>query len=938
MKKSILTLALALSIAIPSAFAKPALRNYVHRVEQPDGSVIELTRLGDEFNHVTLTTDNIPVLADTQGRYCYAILDANGNAVASDIQAANPAERTPEAAAFIATINYEQVAEKILTRRESFNSPMRKSSASGIGVMEARFPHMGSPRALVLLVAFADKAFTVENAHEYYDRFLNGDTFTDYGATGSVINYFTTSSNGQFTPHFDVVGPLTLSNKTSYYGGNDSSDNDLRPCEMVREACTLANAEINFADYDTDGDGYVDNVYVIYAGQGEADYGAANTIWPHSWKLSYGLGSAPTYDGVKVDDYGCGNEWGLNAPDGIGTFVHEFSHVLGLPDLYCTNYNSSAVYITPGYWDVLDSGPYNNEGRTPPTYSIYARNAFEWIDPVVISGEATIDLRELQEYNEGAVILTSDPNEFFLLENRQQTGWDTYIPGHGMLIWHVDYDASVFRKNTVNNSGSHQYVDIEEACGKADSRYESTLAGYSFPGNKGVTSFTDDTKPSMVTWSGERLNLPITGITEENGIITFDVAGGYVALTAPVLASSAVTGNSFTISWAAVDKAFSYIVNVYSRDGSGNAVPVAGYSDFETTETSVTITRLQSETQYFATVVAKRNNTLSDVSDELSVTTAVAGFEEIVPIATAADNVTSGSFTANWQPVNNATSYILYVTRSLILPSVVETVDFGSGSTLSLPEGWESSSTSVYGSSSTNYYGDSAPALKFSSDGHYLLSPVYSNDVIGFSCWLRNAGSSTDNAIQVLGLVGSEWVELLYKAELNNKVGGETIDLTEADIPAGTHQIKVVFHKNSAGNMALDDVAIATGGTSTGVLDGYDHINVGNVTSYNVNTLGDGADYFYTIAAVNAAGISTLESDPITVKTPSFVSDIVADNVAVTTANGAIRIDAPAGTTTIVADCLGRVIATANGSATLNVANGIYVVNVNGAARKVVVK
>lgn len=938
MKKSILTLALALSIAIPSALAKPALRNYVHRVEQPDGSIIELTRLGDEFNHVTLTTDNIPVLADAQGRYCYAILDANGNAVASNIQAANPAQRSAEANAFIANLNYEQVAQKILTRRENINAPMRKTSASGIGLYNEEFPHVGSPRALVLLVAFSDKDFTVDNPGDYYNEFLNGETFTQYGGTGSVINYFTTASDGQFTPIFDVVGPITLTNKTSYYGGNDAWGDDLRPCEMIRDACTLANSQINFADYDNDGDGYVDNVYVIYAGQGEADYGSANTIWPHRWNLSYGLGSAPTYDGVIVDAYGCGNEWGQSTPDGIGTFCHEFSHVLGLPDLYCTNYNSSAAYITPSTWDVLDTGPYNNGGNTPPTYSIFARNAMGWIDPIVIDGEQTIDLRDIQLYNEGAVILTDKENEFFLLENRQQTGWDEYIPGHGMLIWHIDFNESVWVGNTVNNTSTHQYVDLEEACGQANSRYDNIMAGYSFPGTYGVTSFTDDTKPSMLTWSGKRLNLPITDITESNSIISFDVAGGLVNLTAPVLTSSGVTGNSFTISWLPVDKANSYIVNVYSRDDNGNAIPVNGFSDFETTETTITVTRLQPETQYFATVVAKRNSITSDASDELAVTTTVASFAEIIPVANAAENVTSGSFTANWQPVDNASSYILHVTRMLTLPEVDETLDFGSGSTLSLPDGWESSSTSVYGTSSTNYYGDSAPALKFSSDGHYLLSPLYENNVIAFSCWVRNAGNSTDNAVQILGLVGSEWVEIFYKAELNNKVGGEDIILTETDIPAGTHRIKLVFCKNTAGNLALDDVVVTTGGTSEGVLEGYDHLNVGNVTSYNVNTLGDGADYFYTVAAVNANGVTSLESDPITVKTPSFCADIVADNVAVTTANGTICIEAPAGTASVVADCLGRIIATANGSATLNVANGIYLVNVNGTAHKVVVK
>ena len=213
------------------------------------------------------------------------------------------------------------------------------------------------------------------------------------------------------------------------------------------------------------------------------------------------------------------NEWEGSRPDGVGTFIHEFSHVMGLPDLYATDYSTA---FTPGEWSVLDYGPYNNDGCTPPIYSIYERYALGWIEPTVIDGPATIRLDNVME-NKGCIIPTKRANEFFLLENRQQTGWDTFIPGHGMLVWHVDYNSYIWAQNTVNNNASHQYVDLEEA---DNIRSENTRAGDAFPGTSKVTSFTDTTTPSMKTWTGAKLNLPITDITETDGIITFNVAGG----------------------------------------------------------------------------------------------------------------------------------------------------------------------------------------------------------------------------------------------------------------------------------------------------------------------------------------------------------------------------------------------------------------------------
>ena len=205
---------------------------------------------------------------------------------------------------------------------------------------------------------------------------------------------------------------------------------------------------------------------------------------------------------------------------GIGTFCHEFSHVLGLPDLYSTDYYVPS--FTPDSWILMDRGPYNNNGKTPPYYSIYERYALGWITPQEIGKPADIKLDNISK-NVGYIIKTDNENEYFLLENRQQEGWDKYIPGHGMLIWHIDYNQEVWDLNAVNNIPSHQYVDIEEADAI---QTDETRAGDTFPGTSNVTSFTDDTNPSMKTWKGNGLNKPITDIEEKDGIIRFKISGG----------------------------------------------------------------------------------------------------------------------------------------------------------------------------------------------------------------------------------------------------------------------------------------------------------------------------------------------------------------------------------------------------------------------------
>ena len=299
---------------------------------------------------------------------------------------------------------------------------------------------------------------------------------------------------------------------------------------------------------------------MFYAGRGEASGGSDDSVWPHQWDLT-SAGYNLRLDGKRISKYACTNEWQGGRPDGVGTFIHEFSHVMGLPDLYETTYSTGSV--TPGSWSVLDYGPYNNNGRTPPNYSIFERNAMGWCEPRVLAGPESVRLENLADTNDACIVPTTVDTEFFLIENRQNTGWDVFIPGHGMLVWHIDFVQSVWDSNAVNNQPRHMYVELEKANNRGDRE-----GGWSFPGTSGATAFTNETRPSMETWNGTDLDMPITAIQEINGVITFDIAGGGSALPAPKLSSEATsTPGGFVVSWQPVEDATDYFVTVTRKSG-----------------------------------------------------------------------------------------------------------------------------------------------------------------------------------------------------------------------------------------------------------------------------------------------------------------------------------------------------------------------------------
>ena len=325
----------------------------------------------------------------------------------------------------------------------------------------------GVKKGIVILVNFTDKKFQSKHNLALYQNILNGDNYTENGFYGSVKDYFKAQSQGQFELDFDIYGICPLANKMSYYGANDPSngDNDIRPGEMVAEACLWAKQQgANFADYDWDGDGYVDQVFVLYAGLGEADGGSANTIWPHMYALSAGdYGKAIRLDGVVIDTYACSSELdGSKELAGIGTFCHEFSHCMGFPDLYDTVYGAKG-WFGMGDFDLMCSGSYNGNGYIPAGYSAYEKAECGWIslnDMTDIEEAQTItSIKPQSEQGEAYIIKNkAHNNEYYIVENRQATGWDSALPGTGVMITHVDYDEDIWLYN-VPNTKKGEYLD-----------------------------------------------------------------------------------------------------------------------------------------------------------------------------------------------------------------------------------------------------------------------------------------------------------------------------------------------------------------------------------------------------------------------------------------------------------------------------------------------
>ena len=502
------TCLITLFVFVSSTLAVPAKRGVTKELVLTDGTRVTATLVGDEHGHFWLAADGTAYQA-IDGATTYQSIDAEA------VKAKAKAKRS--------------AADQ---RRLNRMAPHRVGEVGGI---------TGQKKGLIILVNFSDVAFNSSNNNALYQRIANEENFSSGNFKGSMRDYFYAQSEGLFELTFDVVGPVEVSKSQSYYGSNDSSGNDKYPATMVIEALKKADNEVNFADYDWDGDGEVEQVYVVYAGKGEADGGAASTIWPHEWELSsakiYGDGDgAQTLDGVTINTYACGGELNGNtgAVAGIGTMCHEFSHCLGYPDFYDTDYSGGQGM---GYWDLMDSGSYNDDGYQPAGYTSYERWVAGWKTPIELTATTQVDnMKALQTSGSDTYIIynSGNSNEYFLLENRQKTGWDESLPGAGLLILHVDYSESAWSNNTPNDLTSHQRMTWIPADNKYQyetyqgTKYytEAGMANDPFPYGS-INAFNASTTPAAKLFNKNAdgdyyLDSSVENITQNtNGTISF---------------------------------------------------------------------------------------------------------------------------------------------------------------------------------------------------------------------------------------------------------------------------------------------------------------------------------------------------------------------------------------------------------------------------------
>lgn len=556
MKKILLSITFAL-MGIVSGFAAKAYSGIV-TVTQSDGTELNVRIYGDEhFNW--LTTEDGVLLVQEGNNYYIAETTSYGTLKATNYIAHNANKRVPA--------EIKAIKKQDLSRFRSY--AIKKASpakAMGIGNNGVKyFPHSGSPRALVILVEFSDTPFQCgEKAKNVFEHFLKGkaednlpDGYEAYTGSyknknnlrnkGSVSDYFYDMSKGTYTPQFDVVGPYKLNQPSLYYGKGEN-DNTYA---LVSDACKAADKDVDFSRYDADGDGMVDLVYIIYAGYPASMSGNPNDIWP---KSGPGNGSFGTYDGKKVCRYGVHAELNfgreLNQKNGfllsgIGLFCHEFSHTLGLPDLYPTVDASKVDNQNPEMWDLMDGGEYTyNGGYCPTPYSPWEMDAMGWATPIELSDEKqTVTLKSYGK-ERIAYKIKGENNEYLLLQNIQIGGWWTgvaYVYKTGMLVWRIDYnneDVNLF-DNPNNTLGKPKvmivpadgYVisDYNHGDGKqwTDDQYKESLQGDPFPGA------TNKTELLSVVLNNSTLEKPIYNIKEENGVITFDYLDNISAIQLP---------------------------------------------------------------------------------------------------------------------------------------------------------------------------------------------------------------------------------------------------------------------------------------------------------------------------------------------------------------------------------------------------------------------
>ncbi len=587
---------------------------------QPDGTRITIIPKGDEHMKWAQTTDGYSIMRNSKGLYEYTRLSETMDMVPSGVQVRNVTERTMSEVQFLRnTAKGMTYSQNQFGMMKNILQMSPKNHLKGASTT-------GTKKFVCILIGFTDKAFT--KTKEDFENLFNQIGYNTDGATGSVNDFYRENSYNQLNISVTVAGPYTAMHNMAYYGANDANGHDVNPQALVTEALILADPAVNYADFDNDRDGTVDGVFVIHAGYGEEAGAADNAIWSHQSTVS-----SLTLDGMYLGNYSCSPELRGVSGSGIsriGTICHELGHILGAVDYYDVNYSTEGKNDGTGNWDLMGNGVWNNNGATPAHHNPYNKIfVYGWAVPKKINPGDNIVMNDAEKNNNSFYIInTATPNEFFLCENRQKQNFDSYIPGHGLVIYHIDGNYINSSEYAIN-TGSHQ--GMYPVCANAQGLPPTTYGiinsdGLPFPGADNKTSFTDTTIPNSQSWSSAYTYMPITGILENSISKT-------ISFTSPILpnrpvAISAVSATnilqtSFDANWNLIATATGYRLDV-ATDPDFTSL-VSGWNNINVGNVKTFhVTGLLTGSNYFYRIRPFNTGGISDNSNTVTLKTLIA--------------------------------------------------------------------------------------------------------------------------------------------------------------------------------------------------------------------------------------------------------------------------------------------------------------------------
>jgi len=485
---------------------------YATEIAQPDGEMIDIRIKGNGYIHYLETIDGYTIIKDQRDNtFKYMVSDGEGDLLITDVVVHNAKKRDSKERTFLKQIDkYLRFSGEKLKERKSLLKAHNSSC-------DETFPSIGLGRALMILIDFPDQPS--QHTRNEFNNLANLEGYNVNGQTGSFREYYQDISYDSLTIMTDVKGWYRAPENKDFYGadvtdGNGNRIGDTNPWALARDAVEAAeNDGIDFSLYDNDENGVVDVVMIMHSGRGQEESAEADDIWSHKSSIDV------EYDGVTISTYIMQAEKYDQDITNIGVLCHEFGHALGLPDLYDTDNTSEGI----GEWCVMASGNWNNEGKTPAHMCTWGKIKLGWLTPTVLFSNQTIDALPNINDNDTCYIVSvySTPEEYFLISNRQQVGWDEHIPGEGLAIWHID------DRQLNNTDEDHYKVHLEQADGDEDLNDNTNRGddGDLYPGSSDNTLFNDTTIPNSHLYNGNSSFITVGNISVTGETIGFYVNG-----------------------------------------------------------------------------------------------------------------------------------------------------------------------------------------------------------------------------------------------------------------------------------------------------------------------------------------------------------------------------------------------------------------------------